>query len=198
MIKAYISGMVLGVVAVITALYFVPAVDLSREASIISVTPNGGNSEVFHVNVPMDRIMIGAAGIENPVPEGMRWPDEALLAGTRAELFKLRNSRDTVVGVASRFAARDAELGDVVEWVLHLPARGSVYAKMSAAPTNGGRVGRLRAGTREFGDLLGNISERWIADDSPNATTGTGKIELVTRFVSTQVDDDDFETEPGP
>ena len=62
MIKTFLLGAVLGIVGVLVALNYVPVVDQHREASIISVMRNGGNSESFHINVPMDRIMIGAQG----------------------------------------------------------------------------------------------------------------------------------------
>ena len=55
MIKTFILGILLGIAGVFAALHFVSAVDQEREASIISVTRNGGNTEVFHVKLPMDR-----------------------------------------------------------------------------------------------------------------------------------------------
>ena len=111
-IKTFVTGVILGIVAVVAAVYLLPAVDQYREASIISVTPNGGNAEVFHVNVPMDRIMLGAQGNANAVPPSLAWPQDPLLEGVQAEVFKLRNSRNAVVGVASRLAASDKQVGD--------------------------------------------------------------------------------------
>ena len=187
-IKTFITGVVLGIVAVIAALHLLPVVDQKREDSIISVARNGGNTETFHVNVPMDRIMIGAAGQSEPLPPELDWPDDELFVDARAELFKVRNVRDAVVGVASRLAARDPEAGDVIEWVVHLPARGSLFVTMDPQPVDGRRSGNLRAGTREFSDLVGRMSERWVADASDGANAG--RIELEARFVSTIMDDD--------
>lgn len=195
MIKTFIAGIVLGVAAVIAALYLVPVVDQAREASIISVTPNGGNSESFHVNVPMDRIVIGAQERNNPLPPGMEWPDDALFDGARTEVFKLRNSRDAVVGVASRLAVDSEELGLVIEWVLHLPARGSMFATMRPVATDGGRMGDMRAGTREFEKLQGVLNERWVADTTDLPDAPTGRIELLTVFVSTEFVDIDLGAE---
>jgi hypothetical protein len=187
-IKIFIVGFVLGVAGVMAGLHYIPAVDQIREASIISVTPNGRNTEAFHVKVPVDRIMIGAPGQTSQLPTGMVWPDDARLSDARVELFKLRNSRDAVVGVASRLAADDPEIGTLIEWTLHLPARGSVLVKVSPQTNDSDRrVGQIRAGTREFGTLVGSMSERWIADSGNTEDVNSGRIELLMAFVSNAV-----------
>ncbi len=184
MIRVFAFGILLGVAAALTTLHFVPVVDQYREESIISVITGGGNSETFHVKVPMDRIMTGAQGIANPLPPGMEWPDDPRFRDVRAELFKLRNSRDAIVGVASRFTSEDPELGNAIEWVLHLPARGTVFARIQPRAVDGGRRrGELRAGTREFGRLHGQMSERWVAETSASDQAPSGRIELLMTFV---------------
>lgn len=184
MFKTLIAGIVLGAVAAAAGLYYVPIVNQAREHSLISVTPNGGNTEVFYANIPTDRIMIGAPDQETPLPAGLEWPEHELFAHARAELFKIRNSKDAVVGVASRIAASTAD-GGLIEWVLHLPARGSVYAIMRPMPpADGVRVGDLRAGSHEFANLEGQISEQWIAGDSDVDGGPAGRIQLQTRFVA--------------
>ena len=182
MFKTFIVGIVLGIAGLAAALHTYPIVDQHRETSIIAVKPNGGNSERFHVSVPMDRIMLGAGATERSVPPGMDWPADAVFADLNVELFKLRDARDTVVGVASRVAARDATAGSVIEWVLHLPARGSVYVTVEPESLDGGmRRGSLRLGTREFATLTGSMTERWVsAEDSGK---GQGRIELETAFI---------------
>ena len=187
MIKTFMAGILLGIGVALATLYYVPVVDQSREASIISVTPNVGNIEAFHINVPMDRIMVGAVGQAVPVPAGLEWPEGDMFADVRAELFKIRNVRDAVVGVASRVAASDASLGDSIEWVLHLPARGSAYVTMQPEAVDGAyRDGELRAGTREFGALQGHLTERWVADSSGVEDAPAGRIELVAQFIATE------------
>jgi hypothetical protein len=167
------------VAIVLAGLHYIPAVDQYREASIISMKPNGGNSEEFHVKVPVDRIMIGAPGQTNPLPTGMVWPDDPRISDARVELFKLRNSRDAVVGVAMRLATEDPDIGTLIEWALHLPARGTVLAKISPqAVGDGRRVGELSSGTREFGRLVGNMSERWVAETANSDDSSAGRIEL--------------------
>lgn len=188
LLKTFIVGIVLGIAAAAAGLYFYPVVDQHREASIVSVAPNGGNVEAFHVNVPMDRVMVGAPGQKKPLPIGMDWPADDLLQDVRVELFKIRNARDTVVGVASRTAVKDGA-DQVIDWVLHLPARGSAYVNMRREALPGGyRQGELRAGSREFAEFGGGMTERWVPNTSGDEDAPTGRIELVTRFVGIQDD----------
>jgi hypothetical protein len=185
MFKTFIAGILLGIVAAGAALYYVPAVNQFREHSMIVVHPNHGNTESFHINVPMDRIMIGAPAQDNPLPAGMVWPGNELFADARAELFKIRNGKDAVIGVGSRIAASHEESGQIVEWVLHLPARGSAYVAMRPAPADGGyRIGELLAGTHEFELLHGRVTERWVADTSGFEDAPLGRIEIITAFVA--------------
>lgn len=184
MFKTFIAGILLGMGAAAAALYYIPFVDQYREQSLIAVHPNHGNTEAFHINVPMDRIMIGAAQQATPLPPGLDWPEDPLFANSRSEVFKLRNSKDAVVGLASRMAADDEAVGSMIEWVLHLPARGSVYVTMETEARDGGyRVGLLRQGTREFADMDGQVTEQWIADTTGLDGDSVGRIQLITAFV---------------
>jgi len=185
MLKSLILGFLLGIVGMVAAVYYVPVVDQYREASVITVEPNRGNSESFYISVPMDRILVGVPDRAEPVPPGLDWPSEALLDGVRVELFKVRNSRNTVIGVASRVAAHSDRIGDSIEWVLHLPARGSIYVSMPAQSADGvHRVGDLLAGTREFQAMHGTVSERWVANVDDGAEDAPeGRIELVASLV---------------
>ena len=172
-------------------LYFLPAVDQFREQSMIVVHTNHGNTESFHVNVPTDRIMVGAPSQVSPLPAGLNWPDSAQFAETRAELFKIRNAKDAVVGVASRIAASHEDSGDIIEWVFHLPARGSAYVSMRPESADGGyRIGELIWGTREFAALEGLVTEQWVADVSGSEDAPAGRIEVITAFVTQLVDEE--------
>lgn len=183
LLKTFFLGIVLGLVAAAVALYAIPAVDQEREASIVTVSPNGGNAEMFHVNIPMDRVMVGAPEQVVSVPPGLAWPADEIMSGVRAELFKIRNARDTVVGVAVRTAAQNNGQ-DVIDWVLHLPARGSLFVNMEIAPREGGyRLGQIRSGSREFGQFSGVMTERWVVNKTAEEDAPTGRIELQASYV---------------
>jgi hypothetical protein len=185
LLKTYLVGILLGAAAVAGALYSIPVVDQYREVSIISVAPNGGNTESFHINMPMDRIMTGAPGGSAGLPAGMKWPDDPVLANVSSEVFKIRNARDAVIGVAVRTVARE-EAVDVIDWVIHLPARGSLFINMDPQPQDDGkRTGRVLSGAREFEPLTGHVEERWVSDTSGEQDAPAGRIVLEARLVGT-------------
>ena len=183
MFKTFLFGIILGLAAAAGALYAIPAVDQEREASIVAVAPNGGTIEQFQINIPMDRIVVGTPSAAEPVPPGLDWPVDPLFSGVRTEMFKIRNARDSVVGVGVRTAASNGD-EDVIDWMLHLPARGSMFISMEAAPRdNGLRVGEMLSGTREFAELRGSLSERWVANESDDEDAPIGRIELRAGYI---------------
>ena len=183
MLKTFLVGIVLGILGAGGALYAIPLVDQHREPSIKTVETNGGATESFHINIPMDRIAIGVADQARPLPEGMRWPDDEMFANVRTELFKVRNARDTVIGVAARTAAAEDD-GSVIDWVIHLPARGSIFFNMDPQAQPGGfRAGVLGGGSREFSNLEGSLTERWVADTSDGEDAPAGRLELQALYL---------------
>ena len=151
MIKIFNLGIVLGIAAAAALVYFFPVVDQHRENSLISVHTNGGNSESFHIRLPDDRIVAGAAGTRSSTPPGLEWPEYDFLKNIQTELFKVRNENGVVVGAASRMSGNSEQHGSFVEWMVHLPARGTMFVAMAPSLSpDGYREGSLRAGTREF------------------------------------------------
>lgn len=192
LLRTFFFGILLGLLAAAGALYSY-SVDQVREATIVSVIPNGGIAESFHINVPMDRIMIGAPGQTGVLPAGLDWPADEILADVRAEMFKIRNARNAVIGVAVRAVAKNGD-EDIIDWVLHLPARGSVMVNMDVVPREDGyRLGEIRAGSREFAPLQGFMTERWVANTSDEEDAPTGHIELIASYVGKQKRVDDGE-----
>lgn len=183
MIKTFIFGILLGIAAAAGALYAVPVVDQYREASIVAVAANGGNTEVFHINVPSDRVMAGGPE-QAALPPGLEWPEDEILGGVSTEIFKVRNARDSVIGVAARTVAREGAT-PVLDWIIHLPARGSVYVNMNPiAMDDGTRIGAIRTGSRELAGLSGHLTERWVSDTSGEQDAPAGRIELAARYVA--------------
>lgn len=185
MIKSFNFGILFGVAATAGLFWYVPAVDQHREPSFVSVEANGGNRETFHVNLPQDRILAGMAGANEAVPPGLQWPGTSMLANLQTELFKLRDRNDVVVGVASRIAGAGTATGSVIEWTLHLPARGTLYSTMQPVADGSYRTGSLRAGTREFGGLHGSVLERHfgVSGETSAGSDVRERIELITSLV---------------
>lgn len=186
MIKTFILGLVLGVAGAVSLVYFVQIVDLHREPSLISVRPNGGNVETFYINLPHDRIFAGKRSDDKTsvFPPGLQWPAEKGLDGAASEVFKLRNSDDVVVGVAARISNSRDSSGAFIQWMLHLPARGSMFLRMQLTPSAEGlRDGLLIAGTREFEVLNGSVSEYFNGDIADAEYEINGRLELVTALI---------------
>ena len=189
LLKTFNLGIVLGIALAAALVYFLPVVDQNREQSLISVHANGGNSEIFHVSLPEDRIVAGVSGRPNPIPPGLEWPEHDFLANIQTELFKIRNENDVVIGAASRMSGTSDPHGPFVEWVIHLPARGTMYVAMGVNLTSGGfRQGNLRAGTREFLTLNGIVLERFVKEEEDSDLGTVGRIELAAALVGPMED----------
>ena len=136
--------------------------------------------------------MIGRNTDGDSYPAGVEWPEQTMFAGAQTELFKLRNGDDKVIGVASRIAVSTGQ--PVVEWAVHMPARGTMYVVLnSRAEPSGERVGALRTGTREFAELNGAVFERYRTEaGGPEGVTG-GRLELVAALVGPDVPFDPLE-----
>lgn len=183
--KTFILGILLGVGGTAALAYYVPAVDLHREPSHITVRANGGNLELFRIDLPRDRIMVGLAGDENTLPAELDWPGDIHFGNLQAELFKLRDRDGVVIGVASRLASAGDATGPFIEWVLHLPARGTLYLAMDVTPAaEGHRNGRMLAGTRDFETLRGSAREQFVTDVDDLDADSEGRIELITILVA--------------
>ena len=125
------------------------------------------------------------------------WPDDPILANVSTEIFKIRNARDTVVGVAARTVAKEQD-SDVIDWLIHLPARGSLFVNMeSTARKNGHRIGQIRTGSREFEPLTGFVAQRWVTDTSGEVDAPAGRIELLATYIGRAERVDEFESDNG-
>lgn len=183
--KTFILGILLGITGSAALAYSVQVVDLHRESSHITVRPNGGNVETFRIELPRDRILVGLAGEANALPAELDWPGDPVFGGLQAEMFKVRDRNDVVIGVASRLASASEQTGPFIEWVLHLPARGTLYLQMDVAPAaEGHRNGRMIAGARDFEALSGSVREQFVTDVEAEDSELDGRIELITTLVS--------------
>ncbi len=188
MFKTFSTGIILGLIAAGAAAHFVPVYDLHRESSIVTVRPNGGNVETFRIHLPEDRILAGGRSRTDAVPDSLKWPDD--VDGATLDLFKIRNANDRVVGIASRVQGAVPQAPEMVEWMLHLPARGSIYVSMTANNgAAGDRTGLMIKGTREFANRRGTVRETFAPSGSDDSSTG--RIELLAVVVADAVDDNE-------
>lgn len=193
MIKTFILGLILGLVGAAALVYSSETVDLHREASLISVQANGGNRELFYINLPQDRILAGRQSDDQTglYPPGLVWPDDPSLKGAQSEIFKIRNDNDVVVGIGARISNAQDTSGSFIQWMLHLPARGSMFVRMQLNPSaDGHRKGLLMAGTREFELLNGEVGEFYNNEVANPEYEITGRLELHTRLVGPYGDDE--------
>ena len=165
LIKTFLIATILGALGTGALTWYVPVVDLHRERSLITVRPNGGNVEEFHINLPRDRVMVGLPNPDASIPAALEWPGQEVTGDMQAEIFKIRDRNDTVVGIGSRIASAAEATGPFIEWSLHFPARGAIYVKMEITPSaDGFRNGLMVSGTRDFVELSGSVREQFIAD----------------------------------
>lgn len=184
--KTLILGILLGLAAAGGFTYSIELVDLHREPSHVSVQANGGNLETFRMDLPRDRILVGLAGEASTLPADIDWPDHTMFGDFQAEMFKVRDRYDVVVGVASRLASASERTGPFIEWVLHLPARGTLYLQMNVEPApEGHRNGRMIAGTGDFETMVGTAREQFVSDVESGDSSVQGRIELITLLVGT-------------
>jgi hypothetical protein len=132
--RTFVVTFVAGLLVVALATTFWPLPNHVRYRSLITVPPDGGRQEDFIIRWPEDRIRrpsdsrsslpaaaaVGAAVLEDS-------------AGQRAsvELFRLRDSDDNVVGIASRLAGTGGAIADpgrsASNWLLVIPSRGALF-----------------------------------------------------------------------
>ncbi len=187
MFRTFIFGLVLGLAGTGAYLHFVPVVDQYRVPSHVTVQTNGGNQEIFSIRLPGDRIMVGQPGAVSPIPAGLAWPDAAAFAGFQAELFKIRDQDDTVIGVASRMKRSAGSGEDFVQWAVHLPARGTMFAVLEPNPGAGqARSGTLSVGTGEFEFRRGSVRESFVRDDADSDPDSEGRIDLQVALIGLQ------------
>ena len=121
------------------------------------------------------------------MPLGLAWPTDTGFENISTEVFKIRNEKNAVIGVAARTVANEGDT-DLTDWVIHLPARGSLFVNMEPQTQEGHpRIGKLRTGSREFDDLSGFIAESWVSKTSSAEGVPQGRIELLANYVSRSI-----------
>ena len=207
----FISGILFGLAAAVSAAGLYPWVDHERLESQTRVVPNGGRSEIFLIRLPVDRI--ASLGTESlglgtaAFPSSLELPDSLGTQPMQIDHFKVRDTAGNVVGVASRHAVGLAGSA-AVTWSLSFPSRGALWlegrfdpAELEAAAAGVGYqpgdawagelellvgstqspAGEVRGGTSEFSALVGSFTERWRITGIGDMGELRGTIELDTR-----------------
>ena len=129
-----------GLVLVALATTFWPLPGHLRYRSLITVPPDGGRQEAFVIHWPEDRLARpGEERSALPVAAAVGATVLQDTAGRRAsaELFRLRDAEDNIIGVASRLAGTGEAIADpgrsASNWLLVIPSRGALFLAQTDA-----------------------------------------------------------------
>ncbi len=132
MIRQFFISLVFGVVVTVGLATVLPFSKHQRFPSDIEVIANGGRQEVFKIRWPEDRIALpGDIAGTSVVSSGGAFVFRQSGQAVSAEIFRLRNSTDRVIGLAARTIGRmpgrgDLSVGSMAHWSLLIPSRGSL------------------------------------------------------------------------
>lgn len=105
-----------------------------RFRSLIAVQSDGGRQEDFHIDWPGDRIPRpdeDRASLPAGGAVGVSVLEDSAGNRSSAELFRLRDGEDNVIGVAARLAGTGGAVADpkrsASTWLLVIPSRGALY-----------------------------------------------------------------------
>lgn len=132
--RLFIIAFVIGLLVVVVAATLWPAPQHLRYRSLISVAPDGGRQEDFVIRWPEDRIARpGEAHAELPAAAVVGAAVLEDTAGRRvsAEVFRLRDTEDNVIGIAGRLAGTGGAIADpgrsASNWLIVIPSRGALF-----------------------------------------------------------------------
>lgn len=132
--RLFVITFVAGLLLVALAAAFWPLPSHQRYRSLISVQPDGGRQEEFVIRWPEDRIGRpgeSRSGLPAAAAIGVAVLEDSAGQRTSAELFRLRDGDDNVIGVASRMAGTGGAIADpgrsASNWLLLIPSRGALF-----------------------------------------------------------------------
>jgi hypothetical protein len=123
-----------GLLVVVLATTFWPLPTHLRYRSLITVPPDGGRQEEFVIRWPEDRIRLPGqdrAALPATAAVGAAVLEDSAGQRASAELFRLRDADDHVIGVATRLAGTGGAIADpgrsASNWLLVIPSRGALF-----------------------------------------------------------------------
>lgn len=150
MTRTFLFSFLAGAALILAAAAIFPLPAHERFPSRIEVLTNGGRSESFVIHWPEDRLQLTGEldGAALNQADGV-----AVLAPRRrppasAEVFRLRDAEDRVIGIATRLTGRmpgrRGRERSASSWTLMIPSRGILMLTQN----NGANVGPVRVGGR--------------------------------------------------
>lgn len=131
--RLFVFSFIAGVLVVFLATTLWPMPQHLRYRSLISVAPDGGRLEDFVIRWPEDRIARpGEVRVELPAAVvGAAVLEDSAGRRASAELFRIRDTEDNVIGVAGRLAGAGGSVADpgrsASNWLIVIPSRGALY-----------------------------------------------------------------------
>lgn len=136
--RLFVIAFVAGFLAVALAATFWPLPQHLRYRSITTVPADGGRQEEFVVHWPEDRIARpgeNRSGLPAAAAAGAAVLEDSAGRRVSAELFRLRDTEDNVIGVAGRLAGTGGAIADTgrsaSNWLLVIPGRGALFLAQS-------------------------------------------------------------------
>jgi len=175
--RLFVVTFILGLLIVAATATFWPMATHLRYRSLIAVAPDGGRQEDFVIRWPEDRIP-RPSELRSP-PRGSAAAGAAALedtAGARvsAEMFRVRDTDDNVIGVASRLAGTGAAIADpgrsASSWLIVIPSRGAMFLTQTDAFDTTIREQLTAEGNRAFAPAQ---DARFWSDESRYRVTAT-------------------------
>jgi hypothetical protein len=132
--RLFVVGFIAGLLAMVVAATLWPLPSHLRIRSLTSVPADGGRQEDFVIHWPEDRIARpdeAASGLPAAAAVGAAVLEDSAGRRVSAEMFRVRDTEDTVIGVASRLAGTGGAIADAgrsaSNWLIVIPSRGALF-----------------------------------------------------------------------
>ncbi len=134
MSRLFVGTFVAGLLLTGLAASFWPLPEHARYRSLTTVLPDGGRQEDFIIRWPDDRIRRNGengTGLPADAVTGAAVLEDSAGQRVSAEIFRVRDTDDNVIGVASRMAGTGGAIADtnrsVSNWLVVIPSRGAIF-----------------------------------------------------------------------
>jgi hypothetical protein len=134
MSRLFLSTFFAGLLLAGLAASFWPFPEHARYRSLTTVLPDGGREESFVIHWPEDRITRSSessAELPADAVTGAAVLEDSAGQRVSAETFRVRDSEENVIGVASRLAGTGGAIADTnrsaSNWLVVIPGRGAIF-----------------------------------------------------------------------